>query len=429
MSLFSFNYDVHFIYAIIYWILEIIIRLIMYFHWDYFQMSKDNVQNEYLYVIISNIGDLLSGFLVIYTKCSTKTKSKSKDAPLIPKTNSGIELIYEDKENSKSKLKKFIKTIIIIGILEYISRSLYWMAYAITKANSNEVSHQLQKDLLNTVDIFMRYIFSIFILKVIFHKHRLFSIYIIAGSFILLLITDFLFVFFNDDKYNLNITLAYVGIIAFRAVSYPLVDTFIKQLFSDNYILPDSLMFVKSLIQVVFVGILTPVLYYSFNIELDIHFRTENIITIIVYILAHFVKQYFLLKIIYHFSAQSASFLVISESVSGSITGIIEFFKDEDKNFLDILLLIIEFLAILIIAFATLVYDEIIIINKCGLNKNVKTGIMNRAEKEMIKLKDIIDDSNQEIKVRESSLSDSSASQNENEVSDIRTSDVDFSIN
>ena len=420
MSLLSFNYDAHFIYAIIYWILEIIIRILMYTNWEYFQMSDDNVQNEYLYVIISNIGDLLSGFLVLYTKYSTK--SKNPETRTLSKTNSQIELIYEDTENYKNQ--KFIRKMIIIGILEYISRSLYWMAYAITKAKREEVSHQLQKDLLNTVDIFMRYIFSIFILKVVFHKHRLFSIYLIAGSFIVLLISDFFYVGL-DEKLNLVVTLGYVGIIAFRAVSYPLVDTFIRQLFEDNYILPDSLMFIKSLIQVVSVAIITPILYYSFGVQLDIHFGTENIIIIIVYILAHFVKQYFLLKIIYHFSAQSASFLVISESVSGSITGIIDFFKDEDKQFFDIFFLIIEFLAILLIAFATLTYDEIIIIHKCGLDENTKGGIINRAQDEMIKLNDIVDDSDFDNK-RDSSMRDSGGSDNQN---DNRESNAELSIN
>lgn len=420
MSLLSFNYDSHFIYAIIYWILEIIIRILMYTNWEYFQMSDDNVQNEYLYVIISNIGDLLSGFLVLYTKYSTK--SKNPETRTLSKTNSQIELIYEDTENYKNQ--KFIRKMIIIGILEYISRSLYWMAYAITKAKREEVSHQLQKDLLNTLDIFMRYIFSIFILKVVFHKHRLFSIYLIAGSFIVLLISDFFYVGL-DEKLNLVVTLGYVGIIAFRAVSYPLVDTFIRQLFEDNYILPDSLMFIKSLIQVVSVGIITPILYYSFGVQLDIHFGTENIIIIIVYILAHFVKQYFLLKIIYHFSAQSASFLVISESVSGSITGIIDFFKDEDKQFFDIFFLIIEFLAILLIAFATLTYDEIIIIHKCGLDENTKGGIINRAQDEMIKLNDIVDDSDFDNK-RDSSMRDSGGSDNQN---DNRESNAELSIN
>ena len=87
--------------------------------------------------------------------------------------------------------------------------------------------------------------------------------------------------------------------------------------------------------------------------------------------------------------SQSVSFLVISESVTGSINEIIEFIKDENKEPLDILLLILEMIGILIIAFATLLYDEVIIIKKWKLDENVKSGIISRGEEDMIKLKEL----------------------------------------
>ena len=46
-------------------------------------------------------------------------------------------------------------------------------------------------------------------------------------------------------------------------------------------------------------------------------------------------------------------------------------------------------LGILIIAFATLVYDELIIINKWKLNENVKLRIINRGEEDMKKIKEL----------------------------------------
>ena len=104
-----------------------------------------------------------------------------------------------------------------------------------------------------------------------------------------------------------------------------------------------------------------------------------------IYTLASFVKSYFLLKIIFHFSSQSVSFLVISESITGSIFQIIDFIKDKDKEPIEYLLVIMELIGILIIAFATLLYDEVVIINKCGLNENVRKGIISRGEKEVVK--------------------------------------------
>ena len=386
MSLFSFNWDNHFIYAIIYWILEIFVRLFMYFQWHFFTMSKNDVQNEYIYVVLLNIADLFSGFLVLYTRWTFRNIISTKKIKT-GKTNtalSSLDLIYENKEDYRSK-NFFIKLLIIV-ILDYLSRSLYWMAYAITGATNEHVFHQLQKDVVNTFDILMRYIFSIFILKIIIHKHRVLSIIIIICGFLLILPADFLLIK-KDPAIEMRTTLFYVGILAFRGIFLPLSDTISKQLFVDNYILPQNLMFYKAVMELIVIIILTPILFFSFGLEWNIHFNLDNIFTIIIYTLAAFVKAYFLQKIIYHFSSQSVSFLVISESVTGSIKEIIDYSKDTETS--NIIFVILEMLGILIIAFATLVYDELIIINKWKLNENVKLRIINRGEEDMKKIKEL----------------------------------------
>ena len=66
MSILTFNWDKHFLYAIIYWVLEICVRLAMYLKWeDWFKMSDSDVQNEYIYVVLLTISDLLAAFLVL----------------------------------------------------------------------------------------------------------------------------------------------------------------------------------------------------------------------------------------------------------------------------------------------------------------------------------------------------------------------------
>ena len=387
MSFLSFNWDKHFIYAIIYWILEIFVRLFMYIRWDYFKMSKSDVQNEYIYVILLNIADLLSGFLVLYTFCAFRNTNKTKIFNIGKMNTAGsVQLIYENKEDYRSKY--FFLKLLLICVLDYLSRSLYWISYAITGATNENVSHQLQKDVVNTFDILMRYIFSILILKSVIHKHRVLSIIIIIFGFLLLLPADFLLIN-GEPEIDMGKTLSYVGILAFRALLFPLSDTICKQLFADNYILPQNLMFSKALMEMIIIIILTPTLFFSFGLKWEIYFEVENIVTIIIYTLAASVKAYFLLKIIYHFSSQSVSFLVISESVTGSINEIIDFIKDPEKEATDIILLILELIGILIIAFATLLYDEVIIIKKWNLDQNVKSGIISRAELDTKKTKEI----------------------------------------
>ena len=132
------------------------------------------------------------------------------------------------------------------------------MAYAITGATNEHVFHQLQKDVVNTFDILMRYIFSIFILKIIIHKHRVLSIIIIICGFLLILPADFLLIK-KDPAIEMRTTLFYVGILAFRGIFLPLSDTISKQLFVDNYILPQNLMFYKAVMELIVIIILTPI--------------------------------------------------------------------------------------------------------------------------------------------------------------------------
>ena len=380
MSLLSFNWDNHFIYAIIYWILEILVRLGMYLRWQYYKMSDSDVENEYIYVVLLTIADLFAGFLVLYVKCYFKNNQNQRKI-----SEAEVELIYGDYEVGKQG--NVIKRLIIVSVCTYLSRSLYWISYAITGAKNEQVSHQFQKDVVNTIDIFMRYIFSIFVLHIVIHRHGIVSMGGIIVGFLFLLPADIVLLYLNE-KQKFLISAGYIGILALRGISIPFEDTFIKLLFTENYALPENFMLFRGIIVSIIIVILTPILFVSFGLPLNIHFDTPKIITIIIYTLASSVKSFFLLKIIYYFSSQSVSFLVISESVSGSILHIINFIIN-NKKAEKIILVIMEIIGIIIIAFSTLLYDEIIIINKWGLNENVKKVIIRRGEDDLNKMREL----------------------------------------
>ena len=62
MSLFSFHWNKNLIYVLIYWIINIFIRLSIYFGYEeLFLISKNKTaQNEYIYIIYSVISNLLN---------------------------------------------------------------------------------------------------------------------------------------------------------------------------------------------------------------------------------------------------------------------------------------------------------------------------------------------------------------------------------
>ena len=67
MALLTLNFNENFIYILIYWILDLIYHLLNSLNEKFFEMTKDKVQNEYMLIILLNLSDLLSVFLVLYT--------------------------------------------------------------------------------------------------------------------------------------------------------------------------------------------------------------------------------------------------------------------------------------------------------------------------------------------------------------------------
>ena len=94
MSFIKLNFNKNFKYIVIYWILEIALNLTRNLKREYFILIKeDNVQNEYMSVIISNISDLLSGFLYLYIRIASKSPKKKEEKKEKEEENN---LIYEE---------------------------------------------------------------------------------------------------------------------------------------------------------------------------------------------------------------------------------------------------------------------------------------------------------------------------------------------
>ena len=198
MSLLTWNFNKNFIYVIIYWILEIIYHIIFAKNSKFLKMTKDYIQNEFIFVILCNILDLLSGFFILYSKCASKSK-KIENENIRAKSQSELSSVKSDNPN-----KKFCMKLIIVAILDYISRSSTWISYAITKVESKIISHSLQKNIKLTLDIIMRYIFSVFILNVIVYKHRIFSMVTISIVLAILIINDIILMSLDT---SINMTL------------------------------------------------------------------------------------------------------------------------------------------------------------------------------------------------------------------------------
>ena len=381
MSLLEFNYNKTLIYVAIYWIIEIVARLVRKLNKPYFQMVDDQVQYEYILVIYATIGDLLSGFLVLYTRHTSKSQREKSEQRIIDENNNikSISLIYEGAQPAVKK--NLTRYLIIISVLEYIFRCNYCIAFAITEIPYDKISSSLRGDLLNAVNILTRYIFSIIFLKIKIYKHHKVSIFIILMGISFVIIADVIScIYLGNDVPTI---LYFSSLILVQNIGTPYEHFLIRKLFQENFIHPAKMQFVRAIINSILVIVFGIIFFFSFNLEFQSKFEFPYIITGIGFIIVDFIREFITLKVIYHMSPQSVSFIIISKSVSNGIYGIINVKeKDFDENGDDIAFIILEILGFLIILFATLVYDEIIIINKCNLDYYTKKRIAGRGEME-----------------------------------------------
>ena len=234
-----------------------------------------------------------------------------------------------------------------------------------------------------SLDIF--YLLS-YLKQKVFKHHRL-SIYIILIGFVVLIPADAISIHFFPQGINEKLTYIYIGYFSFRGILLPLEDNFQKKIFLQYYIFPEYLMFLRGLGVLIIFIILTPIFYFAIWNNDSEYFELDSsissIITVtIIYTLSSFIKSYLVLKVIYYFSSQSVSFLIISESITGCLAEIIKFFISDNRDSALIVFLLIDILVIIITAIGTLVYDEILVIKKWGLDLNIAQEISTRALKE-----------------------------------------------
>ena len=70
----------------------------------------------------------------------------------------------------------------------------------------------------------------------------------------------------------------------------------------------------------------------------------------------------------------------MSEPISGSIYEVINFIINRENNFLAIFKTVLEIIFFVLIVLTTLIYEEIIVIRKCGLEKDTEEEVRKRSE-------------------------------------------------
>jgi len=385
---FSIKINKNLIYVLSYWLCEIVFRLLNYikpFNIDF--IFTDNTRNnEYLYILLLTFADLLACFQKI-KKCK---KSEEKIIENLIEEKENENLIEENVVNNNNddygspinhgRKKKFLYLTLII-VVDLFARSFYFLYYIIFNKEGEEVSQKFMHDSIILIDILARYLFyKIFIKKCKIgsrkYCHSLFSIMALIILFSLLIFIDYMNLD-SSGKYDFKECLIFSGFISFRSILFPFADTIIKKFMEQKYLLPFQYMRRRGIIEAILLSILTVILILTsnFNFSSDM-FSLFNGGMALLFVLLCFIKSILLLKVIYEYSSQAVSFLIISEPLSESIYGMINNVNHEGTRFG---YLTGEIIIIFLIAIITMIYEEIIIVKICGCDKNVKATIQERA--------------------------------------------------
>ena len=369
MSLVSISFYKTYYYFVIVLSLDLLNKLIKD-HFDTIYSPEENIKIIELFNLICyNLADLLSGFLVLYTYISSRSDKKETIVKKKSKNVIQYDLIYNDLSIREKKYS----FILLISFLEFIGRFSDFFFYLILNINrirDGEITW------LISIDILSRIVFSNLILKSKIYNHHILSIILTilglcsmsAGAFIIIKDTEL-----SNWPYFISL--------AIKFVILSLEDVINKLLLTDKFLLPQSLMFLRGLFNSIMFVLFILFIYlmkfmdFSFNINDSKSNIYIQISLIIVYIFFAFLRSFSVIKVIDIFSPQHVSFINV-------IFYLFRLLNCRINSKDNIALIINDSLCLFIIAFSTLVFNEILIIKACGLDENTKNGFLEKEKKE-----------------------------------------------
>ena len=369
MSLVSISFYKTYYYFVIVLSLDLLNKLIKD-HFDTIYSPEENIKIIELFNLICyNVADLLSGFLVLYTYISSRSDKKETIVKKKSKNVIQYDLIYNDLSIREKKYS----FILLISFLEFIGRFSDFFFYLILNINrirDGEITW------LISIDILSRIVFSNLILKSKIYNHHILSIILTilglcsmsAGAFIIIKDTEL-----SNWPYFISL--------AIKFVILSLEDVINKLLLTDKFLLPQSLMFLRGLFNSIMFALFILFIYlmkfmdFSFNINDSKSNIYIQISLIIVYTFFAFLRSFSVIKVIDIFSPQHVSFINV-------IFYLFRLLNCRINSKDNIALIINDSLCLFIIAFSTLVFNEILIIKACGLDENTKNGFLEKEKKE-----------------------------------------------
>ena len=287
-KLFSFYYEKHFYYFLIFWAIHLIITLFRLIPNEFFEikMSFDNLDSNKEKLENAKINELINLVWQIFAELLGGMAYLCYNESILENIN---------------KDKKKILYLMIISICYFIYRLRNFLYYLLSqcaeKLRNNEVNLGIGLSIIFTI-IFLKYINK----EIIFYFHHKVSIAITLIAFFLMSSTDIYSIINQDKGIQMSNKLIYLIINAFHSIFFPLSYSLYKILM-NNYLSPLSLIFINGIFETILLMIILPILFFTKiikigKIDFDSVLFIFWILIKICYIIFYFIRLFIILKII-----------------------------------------------------------------------------------------------------------------------------------
>lgn len=346
---------------------------------DHDKIFKFELTGKYFELIRTISSDLLIGIFHCMHKCRNKDENKKQPQERYKRNSQKIVFIFNDEED---KFPVMYKIIFIISLVDIICQLLIpiYIILDYKVLNHDKILEKEPNELyyLLFIDIFGRYLFSRLLLKTYFYKHHYLSF--ILNIIGLILITTIEIIELKKEIDNELQYSFFVIIVSIQLLLYSFEDIMNKVAFRTLYILPNTLIFYKGLVQLIYFGIISALFFiygnHCLSLDYDYFFEIRYFICFVPF---NILRTVFLVKVIDKFSAQHMTFLKVFETIIyflyNTFKAIIGDNKEKKITFIEI----IGFFLLLI---ASLIHNELIIINTPSLKAKTEYYLDKDADKE-----------------------------------------------
>ena len=349
---------------------------------DYLEKGKINskfkeqpIQKRHFDIITNIISDSLQGIFVFFNRMKIRKESKKSVNQSFLNSDDKLSSIKETKNTSTCL--SFMKIMIKIVSVDYFCQLLFLIFSLIFK--KDEIIPRKNNNYLLIIDILSRFIFCRLILDTYFYKHHIVSMLINLVVFIILGLFDIYNIFKQVDM-EISIFFSFLII---QTIAYSMEDVLNKIALSRESLTPYSLLYYKGIMEIPFLIITTIIVLYFQNTfndfsSLDPEYQKYVLVRRSLFIILNILRSIFLVKVIDKFSSQHLSILKVLESIFMFVYFLIH--HDYKDNIIYIPIISVSFI---IIVFTSLVYNEIIVINLCGLQDYTQHGLDIQADKDL----------------------------------------------